>query len=75
MPQARFNDSDRYLSLPEVALTLGVSRSTAKKIIKEGDVDSWKIGRTVRISRNSLFEYLHDHPYQEIFAKVVDRLP
>ena len=48
----------RLLRLQEVADRLSVSRSFAWKLVAQGDLRSFRIGRAVRVRPQDLEEYL-----------------
>jgi excisionase family DNA binding protein len=49
---------ERYLTLPEVAEKLKVSRRTVYRWIKAGDLDAYQFGREYRITESDLKEFL-----------------
>jgi excisionase family DNA binding protein len=52
---------ERYLTLPEVAETLKVSRRTVYRWINNGDLDAYQFGREYRITESALKDFLEAH--------------
>jgi excisionase family DNA binding protein len=52
---------ERYLTLPEVAERLKVSRRTIYRWIKNGDLDAYQFGREYRITESALKDFLEAH--------------
>ena len=52
---------ERYLTLPEVAERLKVSRRTIYRWIKSGDLDAYQFGREYRITESALKDFLEAH--------------
>lgn len=44
----------RLLRVPEVAIYLGVSKTTVKNAIHRGEIPAVRIGRTLRVDRQDL---------------------
>jgi excisionase family DNA binding protein len=55
----------QWLSYQEITKIYGISRGTVWKLISAGEIRAAKIGRAVRISRNSIEEYLSQQNYAE----------
>ncbi len=55
---------ERYLTLPEVAETLKVSRRTVYRWINNGDLDAYQFGREYRITESALKDFLEAHRAQ-----------
>jgi excisionase family DNA binding protein len=53
----RYSEAERYS---------GLGRSTLWKLIKDGHVDAAKVGKAVRINRNSLDEYMEGQAYASV---------
>jgi len=49
----------RFLTKAEVAKTLSVSDITIHRLIRKGEIQTLKVGRAVRISEESLKEYVN----------------
>jgi excisionase family DNA binding protein len=52
---------ERYLTLPEVAERLKVSRRTVYRWIKSGDLDAYQLSREYRITERDLKAFLEAH--------------
>ena len=55
---------ERYLTLPEVAERLQVSRRTVYRWIKNGDLDAYQFGREYRITESALKDFLEAHRFR-----------
>lgn len=51
-------ETDNYLTVPEVAVRLRVSKMTVYRLAKDGDLAYLMIGRSYRIPEQGLHEYL-----------------
>ena len=49
---------ERFLSVAEVAVRLGVSGKTVRRMIKGGDLRAHRVGRLVRVAERSLADCL-----------------
>jgi excisionase family DNA binding protein len=58
------NVSQNWLSYPEAELYSGLRRTTIRKYIRSGEIKAARIGRAVRINRQSLDEFMDKHPTQ-----------
>ena len=52
---------ERYLTLPEVAETLKVSRRTVYRWINNSELDAYQFGREYRITESALKDFLEAH--------------
>jgi excisionase family DNA binding protein len=59
------NVEREWISYQEATALTGLSRGTIWKIIAAGQVRAAKVGKTVRINRQSLEQYLHEQNYAE----------
>ena len=55
---------ERYLTLPEVAERLKVSRRTLYRWIKSGDLNAYQFGREYRITESALKDFLAAHRFR-----------
>ena len=55
MKESSFS-KDQYLSIPEIATILGMSRIAVYKKVKKGDIKAIKIGKTYGIPKSYLSE-------------------
>ena len=53
------------LNISDVAEILNITPSTVRRHIKNGDLPHIKVGRLVRIPKDSLISYLHGDPTQQ----------
>lgn len=52
------------LTIPELSKYLNISSQTIRKLVKNGDLPFFKVGDTVKFSKNSIDEWIHN---QELF--------
>jgi excisionase family DNA binding protein len=52
------------LSIGQVCQRLGMGKSWVYRRIHEGEIPSVKLGRTIKIRRSELEDYLEEHRYQ-----------
>jgi excisionase family DNA binding protein len=52
------------LSIPEVCKALGMGKSWTYRRLKSGEIPSVKLGRTIKVKREDLEEYLESRRYQ-----------
>jgi excisionase family DNA binding protein len=50
--------SPRLLQIPEVARTLAISESTARRLIKAGVLPALRVGRQIRVPEDMLLAWL-----------------
>jgi excisionase family DNA binding protein len=55
---------ERYLTLPEVADQLKVSRRTVYRWIKSGELNAYQFGRDYRITESALKDFLEAHRFR-----------
>ncbi len=46
------------MTVKEVAEHLGVSRGLVYKLVSDGELDSYRVGSTIRVTREQVREYL-----------------
>ena len=51
---------DEVLTIPEVADHLKVTRQTVHKLMKDGKIKAFKIGRSTRILRSELDKFIEE---------------
>ena len=54
-----YEDLPLTLSAPEVAEVLGISRAAAYALVRSGQIRSVRTGRTYRIPKDAVIEYLN----------------
>ncbi len=52
------------LSIEEVCRALGMGKSWTYRRIKSGEIPSVKLGRSIKVKKSDLEEYLENHRYQ-----------
>jgi excisionase family DNA binding protein len=52
------DEKHEYLKVPEVAEVLRIARSRAYELVGNGEIPSIRIGRSVRVNRKELDEWL-----------------
>ncbi len=61
-PQAR--RGLELLSIPELCQELGMGKSWVYRRLRSGEIPSVKLGRSIKVKRADLEEYLENHRYQ-----------
>ncbi len=56
-------DLKDFMSVSEVAKTLGMSKATVNRRIKEGKIRAYKLGSVYRIKKEDLLSYLESSIY------------
>ncbi len=64
MPESQDGRSLELLSIAEVCKALGMGKSWTYRRIRSGEIPSVKLGRSIKIRRGDLEEYLERHRYQ-----------
>ncbi len=54
------------LSMAEVCEALGMGKSWTYRRVKSGEIPSVKLGRSIKVKREDLDEYLESHRYQPV---------
>src|ERR671916_604581 len=54
----------RLFSIAEVCQTLGMGKSWTYRKLKSGEIPSVKLGRSIKVKRQDLEEYLHERRYR-----------
>ncbi len=49
------------ISVPQLAKLLGIGRNAAYEIVNRGEIRSVKIGKTIRIPKSAVIEFVDDH--------------
>lgn len=53
--------SDELMTVKEFRTKLGVSNATAYRYIRKGEIESIKVGKIRRITREAFEQFLRDH--------------
>jgi excisionase family DNA binding protein len=60
----RMDRKSKLLSMQEVCEALGMGKSWTYRRIKSGEIPSVKLGRSIKVKREDLAEYLESRRYQ-----------
>jgi excisionase family DNA binding protein len=64
-PESAVGSADfELLSIPEVCQQLGMGKSWVYRRVHEGEIPSVKLGRTIKVRRSELENYLEEHRYR-----------
>lgn len=55
-----------YLKVPEVAAVLRIARSRAYELVADGEIPSVRIGRSIRVNRKELDNWLEGQRYADL---------
>lgn len=62
--KAEYNSIDELpyvISVPQLAKLLGIGRNAAYEIVNRGEIRSVKIGKTIRIPKSAVIEFVDDY--------------
>ena len=60
-------DTERLLlTIPEVAIRLGLGRSLVYQLVMRGEIDSIKVGRARRVPTVALDQFIHSRMMAEV---------
>jgi excisionase family DNA binding protein len=59
------DDTTLLLRIPEVARTLGIARSLAYEMARDGRLPTLHIGKAVRVPRRKLEDWIEEHARAE----------
>ena len=54
---------DQFVSVDELMRMLSIGKNKAYDILSSGEVEAVRLGRTVRVNKASLLEFIEKHPY------------
>lgn len=57
-----FREYPDSMSLADVAKALGICTKTASRLVRDGTLYAIRIGRTYRVAKTTLMEYIGDRP-------------
>lgn len=60
-----FTEYPDVLTIEQLQNALGIGRSTAYKLINNGDIQSIRIGRAIRIPKRYILDYLYRECYNK----------
>lgn len=58
MKYAAFNDLPLLLTVREMAKVLRIGRNAAYQLVKDGNIQSIHVGRSIRVPRNALIQFV-----------------
>jgi excisionase family DNA binding protein len=56
----------QFLKVPEVAVELRIARSRAYELVADGSIPAVKIGRSIRVNRKELENWLQEQRYLDV---------
>jgi excisionase family DNA binding protein len=59
----RPQEGEQLLSIPQLCQELGMGRSWLYRRLRSGEIPSIRLGRTIKVRRDELEEYLQSHHY------------
>jgi excisionase family DNA binding protein len=62
-PQEHEQRSVKLLSIPQLCQELGMGKSWIYRRLRSGEIPSIRLGRTIKVRRDELEEYLQSHHY------------
>jgi len=63
-----FNNLPDVLTIEDLQGALGIGRSMAYRLIRDGDIRHLRIGRNIKIPRRYLVEYINEACYNSSIA-------
>jgi len=63
-----FNNMPDMLTMSDLQTALGIGRSMAYRLVRRGDIRHLRIGRTIKIPRRYLVEYIEAACYNNVTA-------
>ena len=64
-PQQEQQRGVQLLSIPQLCQELGMGKSWVYRRLRSGEIPSVRLGRTIKVRREELEEYLQSHHYPE----------
>lgn len=58
MESTTFDSLPLLLTVGEMAAVLRIGRNAAYQMVKDGDIQSIRVGRSIRIPRNALIQFV-----------------
>lgn len=52
---------DKIYTVPEVQEMLGISRTYAYRLVKEGKIEAFRVGKSWRITESALQAFISEH--------------
>ena len=63
-----FDNLPEVLAIEDLQTALGIGRSMAYRLVRRGDIRHLRIGRTIKIPRRYLVEYIEAACYNNVTA-------
>ena len=63
-----FDNLPDVLAIEDLQIALGIGRSMAYRLVRRGDIRHLRIGRTIKIPRRYLVEYIEAACYNDVTA-------
>ena len=63
----------KFLSVPEIAGILNVSKNTVYRMAENGDLQAYKIGQLLRVPESEVERYLRAHRKPRCLLHLVER--
>ena len=58
--------NEKLLSVKDVQEILGISRDTAYRMVRDGEIESYRVGKLYKIKQDSLDNYIRNQKFQKI---------
>jgi excisionase family DNA binding protein len=65
-PQDEEQRGVQLLSIPQLCQELGMGKSWVYRRLRSGEIPSVRLGRSIKVRRDELEEYLEKHHYPEV---------
>ena len=57
--------NEKLLSVKDVQEILGISRDTAYRMVRDGEIESYRVGKLYKIKQDSLDNYIRSQKVQK----------
>ena len=62
----RPENEQEFISLNQLQKILGIGRTKAYDLVTSGDLPAVRIGRSIRVDKQDLSDWLERHKYQDV---------
>jgi excisionase family DNA binding protein len=62
----RPENEQEFISLNQLQKILGIGRTKAYDLVTSGDLPAVRIGRSIRVDKRDLSDWLERHKYQDV---------
>ena len=62
----RLENEQEFISLNQLQKILGIGRTKAYDLVTSGDLPAVRIGRSIRVDKRDLSDWLERHKYQDV---------